>query len=300
MTGCTMTAATRPRNPTTPMQDSYSIWIVTPPGYPHSAAFFEVAIGLQGGLRELGCHAPIVTERQRIKGKAIILGANLLPDLPKIRPPGKSILYNLEQITPGSEWLSADYLKLLRRHHVWDYSQYNIEQLAMLGIRNVTHCPLGYSEALTRFDPATEKDIDVLFYGSLNERRNKILADMKETGLRVETLFGVYGEQRDTAIARSRVVLNIHYYPSKIFEIVRISWLLANRVCVVSEESPIDSALAAVKDGIILSPYDNLVDTCRNVIEKNTWASIGQRGFDIFSANRQADYLRNILARTAA
>ena len=300
MTGFTMTAATRLRRHTIAMQDSYSIWIVTPPGYPHSAAFSEVAIGLQGGLRELGCHAPIVTERNRIQGKAIILGANLLADLPDIKPPGKSILYNLEQITPGSEWLSPGYLKLLRRHHVWDYSQYNIEQLAMLGIRNVTHCPIGYSEALSRFDPDTQKDIDVLFYGSLNERRNRILADMKNTGLRVESLFGVYGKQRDAVIARSRIVLNIHYYPSKIFEIVRISWLLANRVCVVSEQSPRDSALAAVEDGIILAPYDRLVSTCQEVIEKNAWASVGQRGFEVFSASRQAAHLGNILSRTAA
>ena len=282
------------------MADNYCIWIVTPPDYPHSAAFHEVAIGLQGGFRELGLQAPIITDRKRIRGKAIVLGANLLPDMPGGKPPGKSILYNLEQITPGSAWLTQDYLKLLKRHQVWDYSQYNIEQLCRLGIQNITHCPIGFSDVLQCFEPAPEKDIDILFYGSMNERRRHILLALADAGLRVETLFGVYGEQRDAVIARSRVVLNIHYYPAKIFEIVRISWLLANGVCVVSEDSPVDSALASVQDGIIQAPYAGLVDTCREVIASGAWERTGQRGFETFSANRQSGYLAPVIAPAAA
>ena len=277
------------------MHGTCCIWIASPPGYAHAGAFHEVALGLQGGFRELGIHAPVITDRQRIRGTAIVLGANLLPLMKGTKPPGKSILYNLEQITPGSDWLTADYLKLLKRHRVWDYSRYNIEQLKELGIRDITHCPIGYSEALGRIELTEERDIDVLFYGSMNERRLQILEQLVESGLRVETLFGVYGEQRDALIARSKLVLNIHYYPAKIFEIVRISWLLANGVCVVSEDSPIDSALESVQDGIIQAPYDGLVRTCRQVIEDGTWISTGRRGFDVFRRNRQANHLRSAL-----
>lgn len=229
------------------MAARYCIWVVTPPGYAHSGAFAEVALGLQGGFRELGMDAPIVTARERVNGSAIVLGANLLPGMPGVRPPGKSILFNMEQITPGSEWLSDEYLRLLRRHRVWDYSRYNIAQLAQLGIRDAVHCPIGFSERLCRIEPAPARDIDVLFYGSVNERRLQVLEALVKTGLRVESLFGVYGAARDAMIARSRIVLNVHYYPSRIFEIVRISYLLANRVCVVSEDSPPDSALQSVQ-----------------------------------------------------
>ena len=114
------------------MAHDYCIWIVTPPGNAHAAAFHEIALGLQGGLRELGLQAPVVQDKRHIRGKAIVLGANLLPEIPHVKPPGKAILFNLEQITPGSEWLTADYLKLLKRHTVWDYSRYNIEQLRQL------------------------------------------------------------------------------------------------------------------------------------------------------------------------
>jgi len=282
------------------MSDAYSIWIVTPPGYAHSAAFSEVALGLQGGLREIGIQAPIVTDKQRIRGKAIVLGANLLPDLPGTKPPRKCIILNLEQITPRFAWLTRDYLKLLKRHNVWDYSLYNIEQLGKLGIDNVTHCPIGFSGALCRIDAAENRDIDVLFYGSVNERRQVVLDSLSDAGLRVETLFGVYGETRDSMIARSKIVLNVHYYPAKIFEIVRISWLLANRVCVVSETSPLDSALASVQDGIVQAPCEALAGACSRLIEDGTWEDVARQGFEIFSRQRQSDYLRDILLSNAA
>jgi hypothetical protein len=278
------------------MPDSYCIWVVTPPDYAHSGAFAEVAIGLQGGFRELGIHAPVVTARERISGKAIVLGANLLPRMPGVKPPGKSILYNLEQITPGSEWLTTDYLKLLRRHRVWDYSRYNIGQLEKLGIRDIVHCPIGYSDRLSRIEPAPEKDIDVLFYGSVNERRLQVLEQLVRAGLRVETLFGVYGAQRDAVIARSRIVLNIHYYPAKIFEIARISYLLANRVCVVSETSPADSALESVQDGIAQAAYECLSGKCLDLIASGAWQSVARQGYEVFAGIRQSDHLKDALS----
>jgi len=282
------------------MPDSFCIWVVSPPDYAHAGAFGEVALGLQGGFRELGIHAPIVGTRERISGRTIVLGANLLPRMPGVKPPGKSILYNLEQITPGSEWLTRDYLKLLRRHRIWDYSRYNIDQLEKLGIRNITHCPIGFSDRLSRIEPAPERDIDVLFYGSVNERRLYILEELARAGLRVETLFGVYGAQRDAVIARSRIVLNIHYYPAKIFEIVRISYLLANTVCVVSETSPNDSALESVQDGIVQAPYERLTETCLGLIASGAWASVARQGHAVFTGNRQSVYLQDALAAGCA
>jgi hypothetical protein len=277
------------------VSSQYCIWIVTPPGYPHAAAFDEVAIGLQGGFRELGLQAPIVRDNRRIRGKAIVLGANLLPDMPGVKVPRKAILFNLEQITPGSEWLTPGYLKLLKHHTVWDYSVYNIEQLNRLGITNITHCPLGFSDELHCIQHAENKDIDVLFYGSMNARRLEILETLVKTGLKVETLFGVYGDRRDAVIARSRLVLNIHYYPAKIFEIVRISWLLANAVCVISEDSPPESALESVRGGIVQAPYAQLVETCRKMIDDGTWATMASRGLEVFRNNRQAGFLRTAL-----
>ena len=46
--------------------------------------------------------------------------------------------------------------------------------------------------------------------------------------------YGVYGAERDRLIARSRLVLNVHYFPTHIFEMIRVSYLLANRTAVVA------------------------------------------------------------------
>ncbi len=61
-------------------------------------------------------------EPSRLGDVSIVLGANLLHAVPV--PQGKRlILFNLEQITPGSPWLTDAYLALLRRYPVWDYSE---------------------------------------------------------------------------------------------------------------------------------------------------------------------------------
>ncbi len=60
------------------MPSYFSLWIATPPGYPHSRCFEEAA-----------------------------LGANLLPRM-SMALPDKLILYNLEQVQPGSNWFMPE------------------------------------------------------------------------------------------------------------------------------------------------------------------------------------------------
>ena len=45
----------------------------------------------------------------------------------------------------------------------------------------------------------------------------------------------MYGRELDQYIARSKVVLNLHFYEKASFEIFRVSHLLANHKCVVTE-----------------------------------------------------------------
>ena len=54
---------------------------------------------------------------------------------------------------------------------------------------------------------------------------------------------------------------HFHFYESKIFEIARISYLLANEVCVLSETGydPIEKDFA---NALIFSPYDELIEKC--------------------------------------
>ncbi len=239
---------------------SFAVCIVSPPGYIHSEAFREVAESIHHGLVALG-HDSILTYRVNVPGRRqIVFGSNLAAKM-GLNLADDSVLYNLEQVERGSTWLDEAHLALLKRHTVWDYSRANIAELKKLGVKQVRHVPIGYVPALTRLKPAPE-EVDVLFAGSMNERRQKVLDALARKGVTVERLFGVYGAQRDERIARARIVLNLHYYDAKVFEIARVSYLLANQRFVVSERGKESEEEAAFAPGVAFADYDRLVDTC--------------------------------------
>jgi len=70
----------------------------------------------------------------------------------------------------------------------------------------------------------------------------------------------IWGDERDNLIYRSKIVLNIHYYETKIFEIIRISHLLANRAFVISEDSNATSIYADLVGGYVECAYAEIVN----------------------------------------
>jgi hypothetical protein len=273
----------------------YSIWVVSPPGYLHSRAFDEIAIGLSSGFARLGFKAPVIRNVKDIAGHAIVLGCNLIPHLGSLALPQNLTLFNLEQIQLDSPWMSPAYLELLRSYPVWDYSYRNIEELKKLGVDNVTHCGIGYEPELTRINQS-EEDIDILLYGSLNDRRKNILEELKRSGLNVMGLFGAYGEERDNYIARSKIILNIHYYQARVFEIVRISYLLANKKFVVSESGQDSDLEKPFAGGIVFSTYTQLAETCIEYLQKeHARKKISERGFNIINERSQSAFLKQAL-----
>jgi SAM-dependent methyltransferase len=272
------------------VSDRYSVLIVRPPGYLHSEAFREVAESLVFALQALG--VDVVQGDLPILGRRpIVLGSNLLATHPLALPPD-AILYNLEQIDAGSSWMTRSLVDLFRTHEVWDYSHANAARHADLGLRPPRVVPIGWVPELSRIEAAAE-EIDVLFYGSLNERRRAILEALSARGLRVQIAFGVYGEERDRLVARSKVVLNIHYYQAKVFEIVRVSYLLANRRCVVSERGTEPAEEAEFEGGIAFAPYTELVETCvRLCADPGARRQLAEQGFRAIAARD----LRTIIA----
>lgn len=279
------------------MARHYCVWIVTPLLYPHSAAFREVASSLDEALTELG-NTVEVTSKKPLDSETnvIVLGANLLQG--SLLPiPHYWTIYNLEQIAFNSPWFTDSYHKILcQARSVWDYSTANIEVLQTLGI-TARHVPIGYTSNLTRFrEYNTDADIDVLHYGSLNERRSKILNDLKARGVNVMHLFNVYGDKRDGVIARSKIVLNMHFYPSKLFEIVRVSYLLANNACVVSERSADTEYEELLDGGVVFEDYDSLVYRCVSLLgDEHRRKTIAEEGYRRFSQLTLAPMLEEVL-----
>jgi hypothetical protein len=275
----------------------FAVTVISPRGYVHSAAFHEIAESLHYSLLTLG-HESVITPDGNLPGRQhIVLGSNLLPCHPqKISP--NAIIYNLEQVEFPSVWIKPELIDIFRRHILWDYSRQNANALALLGIKVASIVPVGYAKELTRIIASPERDIDVLFCGSLNPRRRKIIDQMRAAGLRTEASFGVYGKKRDALIGRAKLLLNHHFYDAKVLEIVRISYLLANRCAVLSECSADPEEDARFAGGIAFSDYEDLTARAHELIEHpEERERLAKRGFEIIRARPYTAYLHAALTQ---
>lgn len=237
----------------------FAVSVITPPGYVHSQAFSELAESLHHALLALGHDSVLSTRTDNRRRRHIVFGANLLVKRPQPLPED-SILYNLEQLGPDSPWDTPAYRELLSRYRVWDYAQSNIRRLAEHGIA-AEHLPVGWMPQLKRI-AERGRDLDVLFYGVVNQRRADALNAVIARGLRLHVLTDVYGRERDAWIARSRVVLNLHHYPANLFEVVRVSYLLGNGVCVLSERGDDAELEQPYQGAVAFADYAELPDAC--------------------------------------
>lgn len=278
------------------MANDYTVYIVTPPNYPHVLAFAELANALVQGLHALGFAAALTQNPAEIEGRAIVLGPHLIPHV-GWRPPADAILYNLEQGADGNEWFSDAYRALLRSHEVWDYAQANIDYLAARGVA-ARLLPVGWAPCLTRIEPAAAEDIDVLAYGAMTPRRIAILNALHARGLKVVPLFNVYGPERDRHIARAKIVLNIHAQSARLFEIVRVSYLLANGRCVLSEDGEDPGLEAPYRSGVTFVPYDGLIGAALALLgAPETRRSRAEAGRAAMLARPQSAFLETLLGR---
>ncbi len=273
---------------------AYHVVQVRPPGYVHAAALTELAETVYYGLLRLGLKAHY-EEPPRGPARQIVIGAHLLDAEDAARLPPDAIVYNSEQIDPDSGWLKGVYSRVLRTRTVWDYSAENVRRLAAAGAREVRLVPLGHVPELCRIAPGAE-DIDVLFYGSINPRRHAVIEALRACGLSVEVLFGVFGEERDRAISRAKVVLNVHYYEAKIFEVVRVSYLLTNGKAVVAEVEPETSIEPELRAAVCGVPFARLINACQELVrDPAKRRAQGDRGQALFASRSEAAFLAEAL-----
>jgi len=269
---------------------------VRPRGYVHAAAFDELIDTLAAAFATLGVPVEIVHGEPLSDGiVSFVFGAHLLP--PEAALPRSSVIMNFEQFQSGIFARRPHYIELLRTHRVLDYSARNVAWIrAQTGNPRVLQLKIGAVPARASIPPVAAQDIDVLFYSSINARRQAILDGIAAAGLHVEAVTGVYGEESDRLIARAKLVLNVHYYDDKIHELVRTSHLLANRKAVVSEcdeDTEIDDD---VREALVAVPYERLVATCIDLAKDDARRrAVEQHGFDTFLRRDQTQFLAEVL-----
>ncbi|MBI1733149.1 MAG: glycosyltransferase family 1 protein [Gammaproteobacteria bacterium] len=280
--------------------EAFEVTIFDPPKLPMKGILMEVAEAVCYGLRDLGMDARITTSLEATGRRRILLGTGALPNaqelgcaaaLPLQR--GDTILYQLEQVEGPAHFLTSSVFPWFMTFAAWDYSRYNMQWFDLLGMDRITHVALGYVPQWTRI-PGSKKDIDVLFYGRLTERRRLILDKLHRRGVKVAALVGVFGAERDSYIARSRIVLNVHHYQARIFEYPRVLYLLANGACVVSESGS-DPDEAEFSAGVAFAPYDGLVSSCLNLLDSpRDRDRISEQGFRLVRSKPMSTSLKSV------
>jgi hypothetical protein len=264
---------------------NYNICSIEPQGYIHSGAFTELIELVGYGLQDLGHSVTVSSNGLQANARNILIGVHLLdisvlPSVPK-----DSIIINTEQFTGTTENWRASIFTWASNFETWDYSKKNIDILKEKNVSNIKLLRIGYHKNLQRIPKSQPQDIDVLFYGGINARRQHVFNELQAQGYHVVAKFGIYGPERDDLIARSKLVLNLHYYESKIFEIVRVFYLMCNAKAVVGEVDEATHLDSAYLSGFQPSRYADMVATCkallddtarRLALEQNALATISQ------------------------
>lgn len=275
--------------------NGFLVSVIRPEGYVHSDAFREVAETLVCGFQALGYQSGLVENTVDPSATNVVLGAHLLTEKDSLSLPPGTIIYNLEQM--GGASLNESYYRLAERLPIWDYSPANLDWWKQRPcLVEPVLVEIGFAPQLRRIERAPEQDIDVLFYGSLNERRIAVLRELERSGVRVQVAFGVYGRERDALIARAKIVLNLHCYETKRFEVVRVSYLLANSKAVVSESS---DDMAGYENAVATFPYEQIVDGCTALLaDEPRRRQLEERGYAFFRSRPIAPILARALPAT--
>ena len=224
--------------------------IIQPAGYVHSLGFIDQARFVRHQLRRFGVPVTIGKNRLREDAVNIVFGAHLgFPLEWKTRH--TCAFFNLEQLGQGGAKVSASYLALLRGSAVIDYDAANVAAYCSepqdVPVVPFLHAPYLAAETL----PLEQRPIDLLFFGSLNERRKALIRRVESTGVTV-SLFDkpIYGEERDAFVRQAKAVLNFSFYESSRFEQARASQCLSLGTPVVSERHPASNPHPAYDEAV--------------------------------------------------
>ena len=250
--------------------------------YAKNIVFKDIAKALYQTLRQAGCAVQLSTTFPVAKEKTlyILFGSHEYPiAIPK---KVKYIVYQLEQ-TPTKQEISSvwnqKYLNILHNAQaVWDYSVINVKWLRNVWrVPNVSYVPLGYASSLEEEKrSSSEKDIDILFFGSESDRRKKYIQVLKESlGNRCTIVWkknAVWDSERNDLISRSRIVLNIHFGDNGLLEIPRLLSTVSNKGFVISEWGRHRATNKKWADKVIFVPSSvhEVVRTCEHYLfDKN-------------------------------
>ena len=265
-------------------------------------SYREHADAFAWALEALGYEATVGENLMRRGVTNILMGSHMLDEAGLRAVPSDSIIYNLEQMrrVPMEQFV-ATFRLLPQRFPIWDFSESNLPVWQALGDADPQHVKIGWAACLERIPRAPEQDIEVLMYGMPGPERIALYQRLCQAGLHAVFVCGLYGEQRDALIARSKIVVNAGFLPAKIHEISRISYLLCNSKAVVSQLDPESFIEPDMREAIHFSSPETIVADCLALVEDDARRrALEARGYAAIRRRDMRDILRAALATLPA
>ena len=241
--------------------------------YSNNKAFDDIVNGIEDYVKDKGIQCTIVNSIIEDDDDIYVLfGLNNFTEHSYL--PKNYIAVQLEQSgVPNTNWFTSLYFKLLNGAiEVWDYSVRNVNNLKKHITVPLVYVPLRYMKHLTCDERlVTKKDIDILFMGAMNKRRQELLDKLRDNGLNVYLAdnYSLWGEERNNIVKRSKILLNVHYYENAILETARLSYVLSLGECLVVSEPSADKLLDKEYSKFVDfgSNVEEIVKKCRKILE---------------------------------
>lgn len=226
----------------------------------------------------------------------------------------KIILINTEHYTHFGvnnllRYINSD---INNNYYIFDYNKINYINIKELySSVKIYYYPLIYNNYLEEYylnniDKKInwkDKDIDILFYGSLNKRRGDILDKLK---LKYKVYhFIEYNNNNKLCnlIERSKIVLNVLFYDYNIvFDYYRNSFLIANNNLLITESSDnydnnIEYNLYDIENNINICKYneiENKIDILMDSSEEDL-KNIIEKQYNWFKKHDFKEYILNFI-----
>ena len=217
-------------------------WAIVLPAFRFRRCFEDLIEGMKGALELAGESVSVLD-----KFPPEVPGLNVVGFGGHVGAPARSPypcwVYQTETFG-AQEWFTDEYVDYLRTARgVIEFSpeqagKYQSDE-RLSKVQPVVVRP-GFVPALQRVTHRDEedKDIPILFYGSISQRRLRVFEQIMDLGTTPSVHFGVFGAARDELIARSKVALNFRAQDDWPEENIRLFYLDTNGACVLNELDP--------------------------------------------------------------
>jgi hypothetical protein len=220
----------------------------------------------------------------------------------------KIILINTEHyqnLNPNA----LEFINTKENYYIWDFSPTNIREINKnypkiktyyLPLLYNPYLELYYKQTITKSIEHQNKEIDILFMGTMNNRRQQILDELKKS-YKVKIIViedKLSNREIFDLIENSKLVLNLFYYEVFVFDYYRNALLLSNHILMVSE-TPYNIDIISepnLKDfetHLLVSNYDNIINTVKKTLELTPEEinRIKNKSYQWFKRHNMTDYI---------